>query len=99
MNGHIERGTHRRAKRLTSRSHSARRMFSSNPGSTRLFASLAMVLSVPFRSRIGGWLSRHLEVDDLPTESELERGCGEVDLAWGLLVEDSKDSGFRSGGR
>lgn len=68
---------HSQAVKLTSNSHSALKTFSSKLGSTKLDTSLRMVDSVSFRSTVIGMLSRRLDVDDLPSESELDLGGGD----------------------
>jgi hypothetical protein len=65
---------------LTSISHNALRTFSSKLGSTKLATSLGIVDNVSFRSMVIGMLSRRLDMEDLPKESELDRGGGEDDL-------------------
>lgn len=63
---------------LTSSSHRARKTFSSKLGSTKLAeASLGMVDRVSLLSTVTGMLSRRLETDGKPSESELDLGGGE----------------------
>lgn len=83
------------ATTLTSNSQSALRTFSSKLGSTKLTTSLGMVDSVSFRSTVNGILSRRLDGDDLPSESELDRGGGEdcfpgADMSAGVVADSFK---------
>lgn len=80
---------------LTSSSHSALKTFSSKLGSTKLAMSLGMAERVSFRSTVTGTLSRRLDVDDLPRESELDRGGGDdgfpgVDVNAGVVADSCK---------
>jgi hypothetical protein len=71
---------------LTSSSHNTLSTFSSKLVSTRLIASLGITDSVSLRSIVIGTLSRHLELDVLPSESELDLGGGDD----GLTGKDDK---------
>jgi hypothetical protein len=57
--------------------------------------SLGMVDSVSFRSAVIGMLSRPLDVDALPSESELDRGGGDdgfagADMNAGVVADSCK---------